>query len=1211
MKRLGKKLLIGSLLTLVFMGSVSAKSLSEGNLYTKNWDSNLAKTTVGENHYISISDVSITNMPAGMHADTYKLIPYYVYDAEDSMTAYCADPHLASYNNYEVERILGTSDDETVKKVDLGILEILKNGHHNYKGESESDKSEYMATSIALRAFLIVVGGDSRIKVGSLGEGSFLGILSAHANIGLEWADSLGYTNGITTPSWSKDKYVFGTGSSVSTGGSSSSDNTTKYEYVYVCSKDYCPYYNGDKNGCLNVAGCSYKSQGGGVCYSTSDSTTGNCGGDRREYTLNGNKCIRKSTNKCESGWKQDGVEAVKTATSTSQSIKATQLSTVAYGKSNSTSSVLARAKELFALGYNAYQNGGSTPTITSKDSKTNGQVTITIKYDNFTANQGKIVIGDLSCYGGTCANKIVSGDINANGVVTKSSGTIKITFKIPSGENCSNINYTLKYTYDDPNLKYVGAYLVAKNGTNGQNLYAIQDKGDDAIEAEITGRIICGDACKTEIEEPVCSTNEEDAVATIKTNTDVKKCILDNEDDAGNTYQFTSNTGGVDNDYCQVFCKEDYDRIQLNPVVTDIKCGTYFKLTSQVQGKKTCYAAGKTATKQIDKKQFIEDIGKAQEEMINAYNEYIKWQTAYTVKPSEDRSTYYNKTEGTSCSKDDEGNEICVPVCRKSYSCLHFYVDGTATGYHYKLDKTTGIATVNYGKKLPYSYSDDGGSDGECNNGSCESGTERKLKSNIETNYLKPAKDRLNKAIETYNGIISNYNLCTTGWKNEFAFKQELKFYYDENHGDTNYTPYYDLIKDTDKNKLEKDGEETSNATITVCKGNTTNSYECISGEKPVSSSADNGSLGTYNYNSAYGDVFTLKNYIKCSQTDGCFVDKESYVSDALFVKKEVEKKQDYITPTAYYQIAANGKITIVSPEEYTGNKVQLEALENSLPISTSSVGGGVFRLMISNLGEFYDQKSAYGRLIDYGGDKQKNSVVEAIGSTKFDGNYKCHYENPCRPKDCPNCNFTCEGDGCSWEVCSGDACDVKCVGCIFNLDELTITHKTISTTNFNSAGRAFGYNWITSSSMPALNLLTQKAGTTITEIEEKNETIYDNTKEGEGSELAFSIKLTPDVIATIKKYNEDHIEDGGYINDSLTCYDATTKDGKTYENIYCYSELIDELMEKYDNIIEVNNRIEKNDSKRKTETDSSGYWTLWDGYVYKEGVLGGPSWK
>ena len=118
----------------------------------------------------------------------------------------------------------------------------------------------------------------------------------------------------------------------------------------------------------------------------------------------------------------------------------------------------------------------------------------------------------------------------------------------------------------------------------------------------------------------------------------------------------------------------------------------------------------------------------------------------------------------------------------------------------------------------------------------------------------------------------------------------------------------------------------------------------------------------------------------------------------------------------------------------------------------------------------------------------------------------------------------------------------------------------------------------------------------------------VYDKT--GDDSELAFSIKMTPDVINTIKEYNKKHTKDGGYINDSLTCYDATI-DGKTYQNIYCYSDLIDELIDKYDDAITANNRLENNESKRKSETGSSGYWTLWSGYVYNESVLGGPSWK
>ena len=343
---------------------------------------------------------------------------------------------------------------------------------------------------------------------------------------------------------------------------------------------------------------------------------------------------------------------------------------------------------------------------------------------------------------------------------------------------------------------------------------------------------------------------------------------------------------------------------------------------------------------------------------------------------------------------------------------------------------------------------------------------------------------------------------------------------------------------------------------------------------------------------------------YTVCDTT-GCKVVNES-VSQARFVKKEVEKKQDYITPTAFYQIAANGKITVNG--DYTGNKVQLEALLNGLPVSTNTVGGGVFRLMIEDLGEFYDEKEGTGRLIDFNGDREENSVAYNNGANTFDGNYTCRYESPCKPKDCPNCTFECIGDSCEWKQCTGDSCEVACNGCIINLDELNIIHKTISTTNFHAANRTFGYNWITTSNLESLKLLNKKAEKTITEIEDVNEMVYDKT--GDDSELAFSIKMTPDVINTIKEYNKKHTKDGGYINDSLTCYDATI-DGKTYKNIYCYSDLIDELVDKYDDAITANNRLENNESKRKSETESSGYWTLWSGYVYNESVLGGPSWK
>ncbi len=96
--------------------------------------------------------------------------------------------------------------------------------------------------------------------------------------------------------------------------------------------------------------------------------------------------------------------------------------------------------------------------------------------------------------------------------------------------------------------------------------------------------------------------------------------------------------------------------------------------------------------------------------------------------------------------------------------------------------------------------------------------------------------------------------------------------------------------------------------------------------------------------------------------------------------LKKEVTKEQKYITPTAFYQIAANGKV--IAYDNYSIDKVQLEPLVNKLPISTSSVGGGVFKLLVENLGEFYDKKDTSGRLIDYNGANEDKSVAKSSRS-------------------------------------------------------------------------------------------------------------------------------------------------------------------------------------------------------------------------------------
>lgn len=1079
MKRL-RNLLILILIVITFGTTrVNAESFVVGDKYTKDWKRSIGFTNYVDrngNNKIIIEGLTIPKpINRGLTVIPYEITKV---GTNNKILGYCIDPHLQSDTTYKIDYILGASKDKTNNAIGLGVLEIMKQGYSEFSGmptisTSLSDRDFYVATSIAIRAFAMGVGGQGK---GTASNSELIAIASAHVNIGREWLAQSSYSNSFSdlvkyNPSWFNNEYKF--------------------------------------------------------VYDESNS-------------------------------------------------KITQIMEV--------------AQKLFDIGLakaNEVTNGlSTTPTITSKSSNRETGVSIELSYENFDASRGVIKNFKLEC--SSCSNFKVNGETpNTNkNYINGSNGKIRLTFDVAKqGENCKTTNYKITYDYNDPKLEYVGAHLIPTGQTNAQNFYVMQ-KNEGGLTGEITGKIKCSNACSTELQTPICSEDENKAIATIKGPDKIKTCVLDNEDDAGNTYQFTPAAGGVSNDYCNVFCKEDYAQIKMNPIIKDVKCGGYFKLTSHIEGTKTCYTSGTKTDKGIDKEKFEKDIKEAVEKMVDAYNEYAKWSAAAAIESTKTTATC-SYTGRTCLDENNEVKENCETCSSGSKSEDTYEKSWSWYTYNYNGVKSSVASTDSYGPGTP--------KDGTC---SCTLDTYSN-RDDIHKTNAKNAKENLEKAIKNYNKILSDYNSCTTGWTTDFLFKQKLRYYYDENHGKngSNYTPYYDLIA-TDEYKekqyLTPDGNQEVKTTISVCTGNTDNYYNCISGKN------------VYNSESELKDssIFKSVGYTVCDTT-GCKVVNES-VSQARFVKKEVEKKQDYVTPTAFYQIAANGKITVNG--NYSGNKVQLEALLNGLPISTSTVGGGVFRLMIEDLGEFYDEKEGTGRLIDFNGDREESSIAYNNGANTFDGNYTCRYESPCKPKDCPNCTFECIGDSCEWKQCTGDLCDVACNGCIINLDELNIIHKTISTTNFHAANRTFGYNWITTSNLESLKLLNKKAEKTISEIEEVNEMVYDKT--GDDSELAFSIKMTPDVINTIKEYNKKHTKDGGYINDSLTCYDATI-DGKTYQNIYCYSDLIDELIDKYDDAITANNRLENNESKRKSETGSSGYWTLWSGYVYNESVLGGPSWK
>lgn len=1107
--------------------------------------------SLSRGNYITINSLDVGSANYGIYKYTFDNGKY---------VGYCEDPQNFSGKNYSVSRELGaTTNGKTIQNMDAGLLKIISEGYNQY---NTSKTISVVTPESAPNAISITLSGDE---------------LYAATSIAVR-----AYSTGLFTTGAKGAKYQ------------SAIDMASAHANL----------------------GAQWAALYGEY---TDNATYGSCNGDSNCYK-----------NKVDYAWLNKNAM-------------------FNYSDPNSASyKIIYMAQQLFKAGVMDASNKATgslltttvniefskkTESISKTDTSEEKYVYATLKIENLPeklsdGKEGKVELSMPTCTGCTINSFEAQdgGDYKQVGIGNNiallleakdgvRSGEIKLRIKVTQAvqdqENCKDATLKIDYKYNT-NPQLTGATLSDKSNPNSQRFFVLdKQEGDQTGSAQT--KIGCSKAaCDTEITEPLC---DGDAIATVKAPDKIKSCVINNVDDADNSYQYTS---GVDNKYCKVYCKEDYAKIQLEPVVKDIKCGSYFKLTSRIEGSKSCYTGGETdasarnGEKSIDKDQYIQDIIDAQVQMIEGLNLYRSAKAALAAEPD----WQYSKQTG------------CNGCTADSWTTTGSYVGPVVTNIDYEEGLVTSqetTQTFSYGTKE--SVSDNTIYDKEnkkdvCVSSTCTPGTNKTELLTLITNAMGEGKTKMEQGFKAYEAAHTAYNACTTGWQNNFLFEQKIGYYYNENRGNDEYkSPYYDILESA-QNKdlyyLEGTGSAAPKPTskIEIWKKATDDKIETGS-DYTFDLSIENGSTGKYNYKSSYGGTFEARKYTVCKDPEGSCEIREEQISQAAFVKKYVEKEQDYITPTAFYQIAANGKITVNSG--YTGDKVQLEALFNSLPVSTKTVGGGIFKLNIEWLGEFYDKDNAVGRLMDIPGvawtDRRQGGTT-FMDSPKhqdsFTGDYKCYYESPCRPDDCPNCDFVCEGEDCDWIQCP--ECKIDCTNCIFDLNKLNVNFRTISTTNFNSANRTYGYNWITSSSMQALQLLNKKADATIKEIEEVNESIYDpegKTSDG-SSALALSIKLTPQAIRELKNYNEKHSSDGGYINDSLTCYDAEVN-GKTYKNIYCYSEVIDDLVKNYEVTIPDGKRLDST-TARAASQNQNGYWELWSDkheFIYSESVIGGPSWK
>ena len=262
------------------------------------------------------------------------------------------------------------------------------------------------------------------------------------------------------------------------------------------------------------------------------------------------------------------------------------------------------------------------------------------------------------------------------------------------------------------------------------------------------------------------------------------------------------------------------------------------------------------------------------------------------------------------------------------------------------------------------------------------------------------------------------------------------------------------------------------------------------------------------------------------------------------------------------------------------------------------------------------------------YDADKCEKAGSRAEALSKSTVNENC----------CPNCRAVCVGK-CIYVLKNNRTNDGK----------VQFEFRTVTPQNMNPNDRRLGYNW--DSNNPSNSLVAEKASNTIAEIEARSGgKDNENVNISDIPDYVLHVVMTPDMVTWIKEYNNEQQSQGAYSNKSLTCYnydldditDEKTCKGKGYiwqegtsgqggkcimSNVFCYSNFIDELEEKFPNQFDAPHRTEaKNNASSNFETYSgllnhgtsiitNDYWTI---YKYDtldingDGVPDiGPSWK
>lgn len=740
---------------------------------------------------------------------------------------------------------------------------------------------------------------------------------------------------------------------------------------------------------------------------------------------------------------------------------------------------------------------------------------------------------------------------------------TVTIVFTASSANyNCDDIEYDINLKYYDDSISVKAFNMVSSNAiqngavqSNYQRFYVMISKNYIHEEKLNDSFSLCSDngpcdpstdpecppdnstvKCGIKFSYPECTENDTEFEISegyqipnnqeckINTNTstdpNILKCIINNEDIAGNKYLAKNLVSS--NKYCSVYCKEDYKFTM--PGIKHVNSGRYFHLEANVSGTKSCY------TNKIDStNEFATDLEVARLNVIHSWNDWSKWK-----------------------------------------------------------NRPTGATS--YSDTWPYpSYSDAG---------RLNENTQATLGDEVMT--VEDAKKFLDMAIKAYINVINDYNSCSgikikkykndmtqtedNGWEMKYNYEAGMKFWYQEGFR----TGVDDLYAGSVVPSAINQG---------VCSTDVTDSYGCPGHWLETANTRELTQFTCYNGS-------TRDSYV-CGNV-------EIGVSTAKYVRQIMSVDADYISNTQYYSVAPSGSILFGAPQSLA-NATELGHL---IPVALNRKTGKYnYALYATDLGEFYNNDTL-GRIWDGEAAPDQNTVVNAVltdeACTKPENSALLSSTTINYAND--NNNSYSFQNGvyvCEYRVnCPDPSCDVECPNCIsITRDREKVyrnfEYRQISTNDFNPNNRELGTNWKTSvpineSNVNITSAVELKAYVTTKEILSDGDSIYDTASTEDNSNVRIKFKVNSKMINAIRNYNKDQKKTGGYLNNSLTCYDYGS-----YSKIMCYSELIDKLFNDYSERIEINVTRPTGDDARSnyTATGTQGYWTLWDTVVSNPG--------